>query len=46
MMGCVVVWRVKDTSKAMFEVEDYTQSVRIQSECAICYLGCKFYMKK
>ena len=46
MMGCVVVWRVKDTSKAMFEVEDYKEYVRIQSECAVRYLGCKFPYEK
>ena len=46
MMGCVVVWRVKDTSKAMFEVENYKEYVRIQSECAVRYLGCKFPYEK
>ena len=46
MRGCVVVWRVKDTSKAMFEVEDYSLYVRIQSECAVRYLGCKFPYEK
>jgi hypothetical protein len=42
MMGCVVVWRVKDTAKAIFEVEDYIHYVRIQSECAVRFVGCKF----
>ena len=42
MTGCVVVWRVKDTAKAIFEVENYTQYVKIQSECAVRFVGCKF----
>ena len=46
MMGCVVVWRVKDTSKAMFEVENYKEYVRIQSECAVRNLGCKYPYEK
>ena len=46
MMGCVVVWRVKNTSKPMFEVENYKEYVRIQSECAVRYLGCKFPYEK
>ncbi|MEI6172704.1 MAG: SPFH domain-containing protein [Bacteroidota bacterium] len=34
MIGCVLVWRVKDTYKAAFEVGDYTHFVDIQSESA------------
>lgn len=35
MIGIVLVWRVKDTFKAAFEVDDYTHFVDIQSESAI-----------
>ncbi len=34
MIGCVLVWRVKDTFKAAFEVDDYVHFVDIQSESA------------
>mgnify|MGYP001766930158 CR=1 FL=1 len=34
MIGCVLVWRVKDTFKAAFEVDDYAHFVDIQSESA------------
>lgn len=34
MIGCVLVWRVKDTYKAAFEVDDYAHFVDIQSESA------------
>jgi hypothetical protein len=35
MIGIVLVWRVKDTFKAAFEVDDFTHFVEIQSEAAI-----------
>lgn len=35
MIGIVLVWRVKDTYKAAFEVDDYHHFVEIQSEAAI-----------
>ncbi len=35
MIGIVLVWRVKDTYKAAFEVDEYTHFVDIQSEAAI-----------
>lgn len=35
MIGIVLVWKVKDTFKAAFEVDDYLQFVDIQSEAAI-----------
>jgi regulator of protease activity HflC (stomatin/prohibitin superfamily) len=35
MIGIVLVWRVKDTFKAAFDVDDYIQFVEIQSEAAI-----------
>ncbi len=34
MIGCVLVWRVRDTFKAAFEVDDYIHFVDIQSESA------------
>ncbi|MCK9219511.1 MAG: SPFH domain-containing protein [Bacteroidales bacterium] len=34
MIGCVLVWKVKNTFKAAFEVDDYTHFVDIQSESA------------
>lgn len=35
MIGAVVVWRVRDTYKAAFEVNDYREFVGIQSEAAL-----------
>ncbi len=35
MIGIVLVWQVKDTFKAAFEVDDYSHFVEIQSEAAI-----------
>ncbi|MCB9191890.1 MAG: SPFH domain-containing protein [Flavobacteriales bacterium] len=35
MIGAVVVWRVKDTYKAAFDVNDYLEFVQIQSEAAL-----------
>lgn len=35
MIGIVLVWRVADTFKAAFEVDDYERFVKIQSESAI-----------
>jgi hypothetical protein len=34
-MAAVVVWRVIDTAEASFEVDDYVQYVRVQSEAAL-----------
>ena len=34
MIGCVLVWKVADTFKAAFEVDDYIHFVDIQSESA------------
>lgn len=42
MMGCVVVWRVNDTAKACFDVENYHNYVRVQSESAVRYVGCMY----
>ena len=35
MIGAVVVWRVKDTFKVAFDVNDYLEFVGIQSEAAL-----------
>ncbi|MHC1708315.1 MAG: SPFH domain-containing protein [Bacteroidales bacterium] len=35
MIGIVLVWKVEDTFKAAFEVDDYIKFVQIQSEAAI-----------
>jgi regulator of protease activity HflC (stomatin/prohibitin superfamily) len=34
-IAAVVVWRVQDTARAVFQVEDYTQYVHIQCESAL-----------
>lgn len=34
-IGAVVVWKVVDTAEAMFEVDDYTHFVVMQSEAAV-----------
>jgi regulator of protease activity HflC (stomatin/prohibitin superfamily) len=34
-IGCIVVWRVRDTAEAVFEVDDYVQYVHVQSEAAL-----------
>jgi len=34
-IGCIVVWRVRDTAEAFFEVDDYVQYVHVQSEAAL-----------
>ena len=46
MVGCIVVWRVKDTAKAYFDVQNYSNYVRIQTETAIRYIGCKYPYEK
>jgi len=35
LIGAVVVWKVKETFKAAFEVDDYEHFVRIQTEAAV-----------
>lgn len=41
-IGAVIVWQVKDTYKAAFEVSQYLQYVKIQSEAAIRHLATSF----
>jgi regulator of protease activity HflC (stomatin/prohibitin superfamily) len=38
-IGAVVVWRVRDTAKALFDVDDYEHYVQIQSETAVRHLA-------
>ncbi len=38
-IGAVLVWRVDDTARASFDVEDFESFVRIQSESAVRHLA-------
>jgi regulator of protease activity HflC (stomatin/prohibitin superfamily) len=38
-IAAVIVWRVEDTAQAMFDVDNYENYVRIQSESAIRHLA-------
>lgn len=38
-IAAVIVWQVRDTFKAAFEVDDYTQYVSIQSEASVRHLA-------
>jgi regulator of protease activity HflC (stomatin/prohibitin superfamily) len=38
-IAAVVVWRVRDTAQAMFDVEDYEDYVEVQSESAVRHLA-------
>jgi hypothetical protein len=38
-IAAVIVWRVRDTAQAMFDVDDYENYIRIQSESAIRHLA-------
>ena len=41
-LGIIVVWRIGDTAKAVFDVVDYHSFIHTQSEAAIRYIGCKY----
>ena len=41
-LGIIVVWRIGDTAKAVFDVVDYRSFIQTQSEAAIRYIGCKY----
>jgi hypothetical protein len=41
-LGIIVVWRVGDTAKAIFDVINYQGFIQTQSEAAIRYIGCKY----
>lgn len=38
-IGAVVVWQVKDTAQAMFEVDDFEEFVAIQAETAVRHIA-------
>ena len=42
MIGIVLVWKVSDTYKAAFEVDDYEHFVMVQSDAAIRHLAGKY----
>ena len=42
MMGCVVVWKIQDTAKAIFEVSSADEYIRIQSEGVVREIGTLF----
>jgi regulator of protease activity HflC (stomatin/prohibitin superfamily) len=41
-IAAVVVWRVIDTARASFDVEDYEEFVRVQSETAVRHLATSY----
>lgn len=41
-IAAVIVWRVVDTARAVFDVEDYQQFVAIQSETALRHLASQY----
>lgn len=41
-IGAAVVWRVEDTARAVFEVDDFEQYVSIQAEAAIRHVASQF----
>ncbi|GIK87263.1 MAG: membrane protein [Betaproteobacteria bacterium] len=41
-IAAVVVWRVEDTAKATFDVDDYEHYVKVQSEGAVRHLASSF----
>ena len=41
-IGAVVVWRVADTAQAIFDVEDFENFVRVQSESALRHTATRY----
>lgn len=41
-IAAVIVWRVVDSARAVFDVEDYTQFVAIQAETALRHLASQY----
>jgi len=41
-IAAVVVWRITDTARAMFEVDDYDQFVNIQAETAVRHIATSY----
>ena len=46
LIGCIIVWKVKDTAKAHFDVANYSGYVLIQAETALRFIGCKYPYEK
>ena len=42
MISVILVWRVRDTFKAAFEVDDYENFVRVQTDAAVRKLAAKY----
>lgn len=42
LISAVIVWRVKDTFKASFDVDDYREFVEVQSEAAVRKLAASY----
>ncbi len=41
-IAAVVVWRVSDTAQALFDVDDYEQFVKVQSESALRHVATRY----
>ena len=41
-IAAVVVWRVEDTAQALFDVEDFEQFVRVQSESGLRHVATRY----
>ena len=41
-IAAVVVWRVEDTAQALFDVEDFENFVRVQSESALRHVATRY----
>jgi len=41
-IATIVVWRVKDTAHALFDVDDYEEYVRLQSESAVRQMATRY----
>ncbi|WP_405790442.1 SPFH domain-containing protein [Streptomyces sp. NBC_00029] len=41
-LAAVVVWRVEDTARAIFEVEDFTEFVETQTEAAVRHIAIEY----
>ena len=41
-IGAVVVWRIEDTAQALFDVEDFENFVRVQSESALRHVATRY----
>ena len=41
-IAAAIVWRVRDTAQASFDVEDYAEYVRIQAEAAVRHLASSY----